>query len=298
MVADGPSARGGASRMVSIGAPASPAPLAIHFKSASSDANPRGRPPRRGLPTARGTGGRVFDEGNLLTVDVGDGTLSAVTRDAALESLSEGLYLVGNEVVQILTPTLSAPGVYICNSFLRGQLGTEEFCTGHVAGERFVKLQAAGIRRLVLQNSELGVTRYLKGVTRGKATANVDGEAIVCNGVSLKPYAPVDLRGVRDTSYNLTLSCQRRTRWSSRFIGDLGPSLPLGEETELYEWDLFSDAGFTVQLGATRTSTVSQLEYPASEQTTDGITPGDGVYVRVYQISQVVGRGYTLEGVV
>lgn len=40
------------------------------------------------------------------------------------------------------------------------------------------------------------------------------------------------------------------------------------------------------------------IEYTAAQQVADGLTPGDPVFVKAYQISAIVGRGYALEGTV
>lgn len=114
--------------------------------------------------------------------------------------------------------------------------------------------------------------------------------------VGKKPYAPVDVRGSRDGDGNLFITAQRRTRYSTRLIGALGVSVPLGETEERYQIDFVTDSSETVL--RTLTGTSWPIEYAVEDQVADGITPGDPVMVRVYQISSVVGRGYALEGVV
>ena len=57
-------------------------------------------------------------------------------------------------------------------------------------------------------------------------------------------------------------------------------------------WADFLLVGDVVRTVATTTATVT---YSAADQTSDGITPGDPVDVRIYQISATVGRGYPLE---
>lgn len=170
----------------------------------------------------------------------------------------------------------------------------------HVADERFVLLQEGSMRRLTLDNSMLGVTRYYKAVTIGKHIADVTPEAFTCYGVSLKPFAPVDLDIVRDASNNAAITFERRTRVSTRMTGPLGFSYPLGEAEEKWDVDIYSDDTFTtvvrtITAFTTNGHTVS-VAYSAANQTTDGLTPGDPISVRAYQRSQIVGRGYALEG--
>ncbi len=240
------------------------------------------------------TGTRVVDETNTVTVNVGDGTLESSTRAAILNSLSTNAMLIGSELIQFITATLVSTGIYTLSGLLRGCRGTEWAMTGHAASERCVLLRAAGLRRVAMANNELGLARYYKGVTIGRAVSTATAEQFTDNAVGLKPFAPIDLRAARDTSNNITFTWQRRTRLSTRMIGTLGISVPLGEDSEAYEIDIYSDGTYTTVL-RTITATSETASYTAAEQTTDGLTPGDTVYCHAYQLSAQIGRGYSLE---
>ena len=96
----------------------------------------------------------------------------------------------------------------------------------------------------------------------------------------------VSVVGVRDTSNNLTVTWIRRSRLRSPGLGN-GP-VPLGETTEAYEIDIFTGAAVV----RTITSTTPTFTYTAAEQTADGKTPGAAVTMRIYQMSDVAGRGF------
>lgn len=240
------------------------------------------------------TGPRVFDETNTVTVDVGDGTLATNTRDAVLGSQTINAIVIGSELLQFRNATLISPGIYELSGLLRGSRGTEWAMTGHAAGERCVALTVAGIRRIQMQNSELGVTRYFKGVTLGRAVSTADSEAFVDYGIGLKPFSPFDFRVSRDASNNCTLSWQRRTRFSTRVIGPLGISIPLGEDSERYDVEIYSDGTYAT-LVRTINAITTATTYTAAEQVADGLTPGNQIFARIFQRSAVVGRGYKLE---
>lgn len=242
------------------------------------------------------TGPRVFDEMNTVTVDigtVGSPTLESYSRDEILNSQQKNLALVGHEVIQFATATLISPGVYELSSLLRGGRGTEWAMTGHVAGEDFVML-SAGLMRINLGTSELGLPQFYKGLTIGRRLSTASTQSFTDTGIGLKPFSPVDLRAFRDVSDNITFTWQRRTRLETRSIGTLGISVPLGEDTESYSLDIYSDNTFATVV-RTITAATTTASYSAAEQIADGLTPGDEVYVRVYQISAIVGRGYPLE---
>jgi hypothetical protein len=240
------------------------------------------------------TGPRVFDEKNLVTVDVVAGTLSSLTRDEILASQAANAMLIGSEVIQFRDASLVTTGVYILSGLLRGGRGTEWAMTGHVASERCVRLQQAGLTRIIRQTADLGVSRFYKGVTAGRSVATATPESFIDNGIGLKPFSPFDLRATRDGSDNITFTWQRRTRLSVRTSGPLGISVPLGEESEAYDVQIYDGSGYAT-LKRTITATTTTCAYSAADQTTDFGSAQATVYTRVYQRSAQVGLGYKLE---
>ncbi|MCX7144430.1 MAG: phage tail protein [Proteobacteria bacterium] len=240
------------------------------------------------------TGPRVFDEVNAVTVNVGLGTLSSSTRDALLNSLSTNAILIGSEILQFCTATLVSPGLYTLSGLLRGARGTEWAMSGHAASERAVLLRAAGLARVVLTNSELGLSRSYKGVTLGQALSSATAESFTDNAVGLKPFSPFDLRAARDGANNVTFTWQRRTRLDVRTTGPIGINVPLGEDAERYDIDIYASGAYSAVL-RTIVAATTMANYSAADQTADGLTPGDALYARLYQHSTTVGRGYALE---
>jgi hypothetical protein len=234
-------------------------------------------------------GGAVFDEVNSVTVDVGAGTLASITRAALLAGVGNAA-LVGSEVIRFRTATLSSAGIYVLSGLLRGQRGTEWAIGGHTAAERFVLLQTTGLRRVTDQQSDIGITKYWKGVTFGKSAALVSSTPFADTGIGLLPFSPVDVRAAR-SSGDITLTWKRRTRLSTRFVGSGGINVPLGEASEAYSVDIM-DGDTVVRTIAT---TAATLTYSSADQTADFGAPQSSLTVRVYQISATVGRGYPAE---
>jgi hypothetical protein len=67
----------------------------------------------------------------------------------------------------------------------------------------------------------------------------------------------------------------------------------LGETTESYEMDIYSSSAYTT-VKRTLSSTTPTLTYTSANQTTDFGANQGTLYVKVYQISANVGRGYPL----
>lgn len=239
------------------------------------------------------SGGNVFDEFNTVTVSTGIGQLSGVTRDTLLGSTSVNACMIGAECIQYLRATLVSPGVYTLSGLLRGRRGTEWAQTGHAASERFVVLALNGMRFVDLQTSDLGKLKYYKGVSASQALSAVTAKTITPSGVALKPFAPVNARADRTTT-DTALTWTRRTRMSVGFAGVIGFVTPLGESSEAYEVEVYSDATFTTLKRTITGLAAPTAVYTSAQQATDFGGDQSVLYVKVYQNSATVGRGYPL----
>lgn len=241
------------------------------------------------------SGGDVWDESNTVTVDVGRGTLASVTRDDILNSASVNAAIIGSELIQFRIATLVAAGIYTLSGLLRARRGTIWAASSHVAAEPFAVLGSAGMRYVTLQSSELGVLRYYKGASASQRLSAVTAKTITPTGASLKPIAPVDARVNRNPSDHI-ITWRRGTRLSTRLVGPLPISAPLGSSPESYEVDIFASSGAaTAGTPVLRTlaSSTASVTYTSAQRTADG-TGSTIVYMRVYQLSATVGRGYPL----
>ena len=234
-------------------------------------------------------GGNVFDEVSSVTVNVGAQQLASVTRDDILASQSTNAALIGSEVLQYRTATLMSAGVYTLSGFLRGQRGTDS--TGHGASDRFIVLASGGLRFVPLQQGDLGRLRYYKAASAGQRLSAVTSQSLTPAGITLKPFAPVDARANRDTA-DTVLTWIRQTRLSTRIVGTLGISSPLGETAEAYEVEIYS-AGHAALL-RTLTSGTPSVTYTSAQQVTDFGSAPASLAVKIYQISATVGRGTPL----
>ena len=245
------------------------------------------------------SGGYVWDEVNSVVVTVGTGqTLSSATADAMQLDRMLNTAFIGQhgvwEVIRFRTATLGAVGVYTLTGLLRGCRGTEENMTAHAANDIFVLATTAGLRRMSGTVAEVGATRYLKAVTNGRSIAAVTSEVFVNDAVGLLPFSPSNLRASRDGSANITFTWDRRTRLQVRYGGPGGSFTPLGEGSERYEIDVYATSGYLTVL-RTISATSETSSYTAAQQTTDFGSTQATVYVRVYQLSDEIGRGRLLQ---
>lgn len=231
-----------------------------------------------------------FDEQNTVTVSLSYGTLSSSTRAGLLADASINNIMIGAELVRFRTATFVSTGIYTLSGLLRGQKGTEWAMAGHTSADVVALIQTAGIRYVAIDLPSLSAERFYKGVTLGKSLASVTGESFTCEGVSLRPLAPVNLRRTVGTANQITVTWNRRTRLACTFTGAAGISVPLGELTEAYEVDVVLIAGSVLK--RTLSVTSASAIYTAAMQTADGIGASTPIRFDVYQMNAVVGRGY------
>lgn len=243
-------------------------------------------------------GGNVFDYENTVTISLQTtGELVSYTQLQVLNGA--GAFLLGAhgrwEVVQYKTATLISPGVYTLSGLLRGRRGTEWAQGLHVNGDKFVLANVATWQRPNPGTAEIGLTRYFKAVTFRDTLSNTTAQTLTNQAVGLKPYAPVHLTGERDGSNNLTINWFRRTRIGGEWRDYV--DVQVGEATLAFDVEVWNSDYSTLIRTISGVNNVT-TDYTAADQTTDGLTPGDPVYLRIYQISAIVGRGYALEGTV
>jgi hypothetical protein len=153
-----------------------------------------------------------------------------------------------------------ASGLYELSGLLRGRRGTEWAMGTHVTGERFVLLADDGVYRAPLPMTEINKTAYYKGIPDGGNWDDAPSNPFVFKANSLRCFAPVQVKGARDGSGNLTITWKRRTRWYGEWQD--GTDVPLFEASEKYEIDILS--GTTVK--RTITATTPSIAYSAADQ--------------------------------
>jgi len=231
----------------------------------------------------------TWDNTNTVNITMTNGTLTTEAELTVLNGANAAAFGVNGrwEIIQFLTATLEVDGSYTLSNLLRGRRGTEHNTANHVIGDQFILLTETSLTRLNLEAADIDAAYLYKAVTIGNSLDETTAVPFTNTGVSITPFSPVDITGDRDGSNNLTTTFKRRdyAGYTSKY------ALPMSEDTESYELEYWNTA-ISVQYGGTKTATSETHSYLASEQTTDGATPGQSFHVKIYQISATVGRGY------
>jgi len=221
-----------------------------------------------------GTEAEVLNGSNACAVETPSGTWEVLQfTSATLTGASEGL------------------PVYELEGLLRGQLGTEtEIQASLAAGARFVLLQQQATFFVDLPSGQSTFELDYRYGPAGTATTSAFYQDVTHTGqnVGQRPYAPVQLKKLpTPASTEVTFSWLRRTR----FGGDdfEAPDVPLNEERELYDLEIYDPAGPTL-LRTVVDLTAPSYTYTTAQQTSDGGAL-DSYLIRVWQKSTSVGRG-------
>lgn len=237
-------------------------------------------------------GGNVVDECSHVNVRLSNGALSSTTYAGLLAGVN--MAVLGDEILYFRDATLQTNGSYTVRGLLRGRRGSEYAMGSHASFERFVLVDPTAFVRIAQSTADIGIDRLYKPVTAGMSLADATAQAFTNLGVGLMPYAPVQLGGGRDASNNATLSWVRRNRISGELRNNV--DVPMSEASEAYEVDIFANSSYATVVRTISGLTSPTASYSAASQTTDGLTPGNTIYLRVYQLSAVVGRGHAATG--
>jgi len=227
-----------------------------------------------------------------LTLSVISGEFYSITEDQLLTGFNYAAYGVDGrwEIVRFRDATLNADGTYTLSGFVRGDKGTE-WATGlHQVGDYFILLDDPDNAFIGMSIQSIGLDRIYRGVTSGASIDDAEDVTFSYDGVNLEPLGVVNVTGARDGSQNFTGSFYRRSRLSSTWWTN-GVQAPVGETSEAYAIDVMN--GSTVV--RTISSSTTSFSYTAAQQTTDFGSAQASITFRIYQLSEVVGRGYVRE---
>jgi len=233
-----------------------------------------------------------IDNANTITVELLTSSITLSSADPVDVYNGTNNILIGRELVGFTTVDALGDNRYTLSGLFRGLRGTDDATALHFENETGVLFTSSGVFTSV-GVAALGESPLYKGVPSGGVIDDYDDISQEVVGRSVTPFNPYNVQGSRDGSNNLTVTWSRRSRIPHRGIAAT-TALPLDESQEEYGVDVL-DGSTVVRTISVSSATAS---YTAAQQTTDGLTPGDPVTVRVYQIGGVVGRGRVTEATI
>ncbi len=176
-----------------------------------------------------GTPWRI-DRRGTVEVELDNEADALVSAEDDLLLQGANLCQIGAELLQFGHAEPIGPGRYRLSRLVRGWHGTEWASGGHVAGERFVLIDAARMASVEVASADVGQTLTLRAVGSGEV---VPAEALrMIDGRAMRPPSPVHGRMVMLAGGDLAISWVRRSRLGWTWPD--GTDVPLGEELEAY----------------------------------------------------------------
>lgn len=261
-----------------------------------------GKPAVVGKTTSKLSDGSTtrWDRKNSVTIQI-------ESADTALYSTTEASALAGDntlaigyhdrwEILSFTDVVDEGDGRYTISNLIRGRRGTEKYTNKHVKRDLAILLTDALVW-IPITEERIDTSVLYKFVTFGQLATKAIERDYTCKAIRLKPYDPVHIKGTRNESGDLHITWFRR----SRIAMNWGPSdVPLSENEESYEIDILDTDGTVLRTITTDGNGSDQdgVTYNASDQTTDFGSTQSSIDIKIYQMSDVVGRGYPGEATV
>lgn len=231
-------------------------------------------------------------------------TISEVSRNPSLSSISlssaasgQNLAAVGIdgrwEILSFLTVVDNGDDTWTVSDFVRGRYGTEWAIPLHQTGDMFILLSPSSVGFFGLPSAALGAARLYRTVTQGANLDSAQDESYTYLAENLRPLSPIMIKGHRDPiTYDWHISWVRRSRLPVEPFS--GVVTPIGESSEVYEVDV-CDSSFSTVKRTFSGITSESLVISSANQISDYGANVTTVYLRVAQVSTVVGRGRQAE---
>ena len=227
------------------------------------------------------------------------GTPSSVTQAQLLNG--NNLFAIGAhgrwEIVGVRDVTLTSTKTYTLSNMLRGMYGTEWAVSTHQIGDSVIHLNPNALALGYLKTSDFDNTYEWWFTSLGMQPYNLSKVSIAVSGVNLECFSPVFIAGTRHpTTLAWSFDWRRRTRYNGEWLDYA--DVPLNETSELYDLEIYSDSNYSTLKRTFSGVTPSTVSYTSDQQTTDFGAPQITLYVKLYQISELRGRGTPLVSVI
>lgn len=222
------------------------------------------------------------------TVDVFSYRSPLVSHSEEEVLAGANLAVLGAEILAFQTATLIDTNVYRLSTLLRGLGDTRYWTDDHAVGDLFALLDLSTLVEVEMDAAEVEVDRYLKAVPAGGSLSDAIATQFRLQGATARPFAPAHVAGTRDGSDNLTITWVARTRSTMPLLSTIEGRLCCCDEDD-YEIDILN--GSLAIVRTIQVAGATSASYTAAQQTADGLTPGNPVHLRIYQVSRLYGRG-------
>lgn len=244
-----------------------------------------------GMPASFG----MIDAATAFNVSIHVETLSSVTEQQMLAGANHFAFGADGrwEIIAAQNCVLQIDGSYLLTNILRGRFGTEANAGLHLLGDRLVQLSKSRLQFIQASINQIGTDALFKSSSFGASLDGYPGASFVYRGVNLKPLSPIYLNGSRHpTTNDWSIEWLRRSRIGGEWRDAV--DVPLGEAREAYDVEIYSSATYTTLIRTFSGLSSAAATYTSAQQVADFGSNQPTLYVKVYQLSDTVGRGSPL----
>ena len=239
-----------------------------------------------------------WDRKSTVNVRMQNGELASAAESDVLNGAN--VALIGREILAFSTATLESDGTYTLSNLIRGLGNTEDALTTHLTGDVFVLLSGPGITFRGVSYGDIDRTKYFKAVALGGIVSQFTANQQVQECNTLRHWPPAQIQAQRNSSGDIVLSWQRRTRGVYRLLST--STAPLLDTAEVYQIEIWNDAETGSPLRTLTVTGSTTTTYSNTDQVTDfSVTPGvpkTNLHVKAYQVHSITGRSKAASAVV
>lgn len=233
------------------------------------------------------------DEDSIITLSVISGSMSSTDDDSLLSDYSNAIAIYKSngdiEVIQARDIVDNGNNTYDCSYLLRGRRGTDYATGNNAPGLIWIALNTSNVEIATQALDLIGSQLYYRMIPLNQTLADAIVTPTVSDGNALKPYAPVNEEVLSDGT-DITINWERRTRYNGG-LQDGSGEVPLNEDAEAYEVDIYVDENTIVR---TLTSSTTTVQYLNADILADFGSIPSSLLISVYQISSKVDRGFSV----
>ena len=233
-----------------------------------------------------------WDRVSVITVRIANAMdlQSASEDDMLVQPLN--VTVIGGEIVQYAKAEDLGNGLWRLSNFLRGLRGTERLIDGHVNGQYFVRLTAA-VNRVVTTKADIGIEDSFQVISLTADGSTALGFKFTDTANCLKPYTVRVYRSFRDADGHVEVAWWPRVRQNGSWLSGSDVTIPANDSPETYQIDILrSDRTTVVRTVTIAGSLGGSFIYSVADQTADFGAPQPKVYLAIYMMSTIVGRGF------
>lgn len=197
--------------------------------------------------------------------------------------------VVGQEIIQFANAADKGNGIWELDTLLRGVRGTESAIPFHSMGDRFVILSAGTVSRVTHPQHMLNISTRYRAVSLNDSPEDEADIEFANTGNSLRPFAPFVRVADRNTT-GVHVEWLPRVRQNGGLLN--GQETILDQPFERYEIDLVAGSGVIRTLVI---EDAREWTYAAAQIASDFGSAAASFTIHLYQIGQIVGRGFVRE---